>query len=148
MSHPDQSRGGRLLTLSNAAVGGLARLGAAPRACHELTVPGRVSGRVAARPVNVLDSDGRRFVMSPRGTTQWVQNVRAGGAVTLRHGRHSETVRLVELADDAKPDLLREYLRRWGWQVSAFVNGLTADSSDADFHAAAARFPVFEIATA
>lgn len=137
--------GGRLLAVSNRTVGALVRLGAAPRGCHELLVPGRVSGAVTARPVNVLDVDGGRFLLSPRGSTQWVRNVRAGGAVRLRRGRREAAVVLVELDDAAKPPLLRDYLRRWGWQVAAFVDGLTADSSDAELLAAAPRFPVFQI---
>ena len=144
MSQHEKS-GGRLLVASNAAVGGLVRLGAAPRDCHELLVPGRVSGTVSARPVNVLGVDGRRFLLSPRGSTQWVRNVRAGGAVRLRRRRRVQAVTLIELDDAAKPALLRKYLRRWGWQVSAFVDGLTAESSDAELLAAAQRFPMFEI---
>ncbi|WP_120298701.1 nitroreductase/quinone reductase family protein [Gordonia phthalatica] len=140
-----EKRGGRLLAVSNRAVGGLVRVGVAPHDCHELLVPGRVSGDVTARPVNVLDVDGRRYLVSPRGSSQWVRNVRAGGEVRLRRRRSTASVILVELDDEAKPDLLREYLRRWGWQVSAFVDGLTADSPLADLQAAAPRFPVFEI---
>ncbi|WP_347956000.1 nitroreductase/quinone reductase family protein [Gordonia aichiensis] len=142
----DHSAGGRLLPVSNAAVGALIRLGAAPRACRELLVRGRRSERLTARPVNVLVVDGRRYLVSPRGSTQWVRNVRAGGEVFLRRGRRVDPVDLIELDDEQKPDLLRAYLDRWGWQVSAFVDGLTASSTDAEFAAAAPRFPVFECA--
>ncbi|EGD56883.1 hypothetical protein [Gordonia neofelifaecis] len=137
--------GGRLLTVSNAAVGGLVRLGAAPRGCHELSVSGRTSGRITTRPVNVLEWAGHRYLLSPRGDTQWVRNVRVSGEATLRRGRRTEAVELTELADGVKPELIREYLRRWGWQVKAFVDGLTAESSDAELAGAASRFPVFEL---
>ncbi|WP_346076211.1 MULTISPECIES: nitroreductase [Gordonia] len=136
--------GGRLRSAFNAAIGGLVRLGAAPRDCCELLVPGRVSGRVTARPVNVLDVGGERYLVAPRGVTQWVRNVRAGGAATLRRGRRREAVLLSEVDDALKPPLLREYLRRWGWQVKGFVDGLSAESSDVELAAAAPRFPVFE----
>lgn len=136
---------GRLQVLSNAAVGRLVRLGAAPRDCQELLVAGRTSGRVTARPVNVLRIDDARFLLSPRGRTQWVRNVRAGSAVSLRRGRRTEAVALVEVDDAGKPDLIRDYLRKWGWQVSGLVGGLTADSSDDEILAAAPGLPMFEV---
>lgn len=136
--------GSRLLVLANAAVGRLVRMGAAPRDCRELLVVGRVSGRLAARPVNVLHVDGARFLLSPRGQTQWVRNVRAGGAVSLRRAGRTERVVLVELDDARKPELIRAYLRKWGWQVADLVE-VTAASSDGEILAAASALPVFEI---
>ncbi|WP_035719253.1 nitroreductase/quinone reductase family protein [Gordonia shandongensis] len=141
----DVHRGGRLLALSNTLVGGAARLGMAPRYCHELPVAGRVSGRVTARPVNVLDMDGRSYLVAPRGETQWVHNVRVRPDAELRRARTTERVRLVECDDAVKAPLLREYLRRWRGQVAAFVGDLSADSGDAELRAAAPRFPVFEV---
>ena len=35
--------------------------------------------RVAHDPVNLLDHDGQRYLVAPRGTTQWVRNLRAAG---------------------------------------------------------------------
>lgn len=146
MSHTaDPTKTSRMLAVSNAAVGGAARLGLAPRYCHELLVAGRVSGKVTGRPVNVLDVDGRRYLVAPRGETQWVRNVRAAGAADLRRSRRVEHIAPIECDDVVKPALLREYLRRWHSQVAAFVGDLTAESTDDELRAAAPRFPVFEI---
>ncbi|QRY61208.1 nitroreductase family deazaflavin-dependent oxidoreductase [Gordonia sp. PDNC005] len=136
---------GTMFTASNRLVGGLARIGAAPKGVHELRTVGRRTGEVRRTPVNVLDVGGRRFLFSPRGNTQWVRNVRAGGAVGLRRGRRTAAVTLAELDDAAKPEIIRDYLTKWGWQVSDFVCGLTAASSDDEILAVAEGFPVFEV---
>ncbi len=136
---------GALFAASKRIVGGLARIGAAPRAVHELQTVGRRTGEVRATPVNVLDLDGRRYLFSPRGRTQWVRNVRAGGAVALRRGRRVEPIDLLELDDRAKPRIIRAYLAAWGWQVADIVDGLGADSSDDEILAVASGFPVFEV---
>ena len=57
----------------------------------------------------------------------------------------SREVRIAEVADDAKPELLRRYLDRWFWEVKGHVAGLTPGSTDADRRAAAPSIPVFEL---
>ena len=110
-----------------------------------LEVPGRVSGEVRSTPVNVLTVGDRRYLVAPRGTTQWARNVRATGSCDLRVGRRREHVTLVELDDADKPEILRAYLRRWKWEVGQFFEGVGPDSSDAELLAAAPKHPVFEI---
>ena len=51
----------------------------------------------------------------------------------------------VEIDDDAKPDLLQRYLKRWYWEVKGHVAGLTPDSTDHELRAAAPSIPVFEL---
>ena len=48
-----------------------------------LQVRGRKTGRVYAAPVNLLEMAGRRFLVAPRGRTQWVRNAEAAGEVVL-----------------------------------------------------------------
>jgi deazaflavin-dependent oxidoreductase (nitroreductase family) len=110
-----------------------------------LSVPGRVSGEIRSTPVNVLTVDDRRYLVAPRGETQWVLNVRAAGECTLDVGRRSETVRVEELEDQDKPAVLRPYLRRWKWEVGQFFDGVGPDSTDAELLAIASNHPVFEI---
>lgn len=136
---------GRLGTAANKVVGVLTRIGLAPNGCHNLQVPGRASGQPRTTPVNVLDLAGARYLVAARGRTQWVRNVRAGGAVTLRRGRRTESVMLVELGDDRKPELIRAYLTRWAWQVADYDSGLTPDSTDAEILDVASGIPVFAV---
>ena len=112
-----------------------------------LEVPGRLSGERRSTPVNVLAIDERRYLVAPRGTTQWVRNVRAAGVCDLRVGRRVERVEAIEVGDADKPDILRAYLRRWKWEVGRFFDGVGPDSTDDELLAAAAKHPVFEIRT-
>lgn len=110
-----------------------------------LAVRGRVSGEWRSTPVNVLSDQGERYLVAPRGETQWVRNVRAGGEVELRLGRRREAIRVAELKDDVKPPVLREYLRRWGFEVGLFFQGLGADATDDQLRRIAPGYPVFRI---
>ena len=110
-----------------------------------LSVPGRISGEIRSTPVNLLAIDDRRYLVAPRGEAQWVRNVRAAGGCELRVGRRTEEVRLDELADADKPDVLRRYLRRWKWEVGQFFDGVGPDATDEELLAAAPKHPVFAI---
>ena len=110
-----------------------------------LEVRGRTSGELRSTVVNLLDLDGARYLVAPRGETQWVRNLRAAGGGTLRVGRRIETFTAIELADADKPPILRAYLKAWAWEVGKFFDGLKADSPDADIAAAAPGFPAFRI---
>jgi deazaflavin-dependent oxidoreductase (nitroreductase family) len=110
-----------------------------------LSVPGRTSGEIRSTPVNVLTVGERRFLVAPRGETQWVLNVRAAGGCSLRVGRRVESVQVRELDDHTKPEILRPYLRRWKWEVGQFFDGVGPDSSDDELLAIAPNHPVFEI---
>jgi deazaflavin-dependent oxidoreductase (nitroreductase family) len=132
----------------NPIVAGLTRCGVSLWGSRVLSVPGRTSGEIRSTPVNVLTVGEQRFLVAPRGETQWVLNVRAAGGCSLRVGRRVETVRLRELADSDKPDVLRHYVRRWSWEVGQFFDGVGPDSSDDDLLAIAPNHPVFEIVPA
>ena len=71
----------------------LARRGSGPRRTHILSVTGRRSGNEYTVPVNLVERDGARFLVSPYGERAWVQNARASGAVRLTRGKTSETAR-------------------------------------------------------
>ena len=110
-----------------------------------LAVRGRRSGEVRTTVVNLFGHEGERYLLAPRGHTQWVRNLRAAGEGELRLGRRRERFVPVEVADADKPPLIRLYLRKWAWETGAFFDGLKADSPEADIVAAAPGFPVFRI---
>ncbi|MEP6650478.1 MAG: nitroreductase family deazaflavin-dependent oxidoreductase [Lapillicoccus sp.] len=112
-----------------------------------LTVRGRKTGTPQSVPVNLLTLDDERYLVAPRGHTQWVRNVRAAGEAELRVGRRVERVRLVEIPVTNRVPVLRVYLKRWGWEVGRFVEGLTKSSTDAELAAAAPGMPVFRLET-
>lgn len=110
-----------------------------------LAVRGRKSGEVRTTVVNLFEYEGERYLLAPRGHTQWVRNLRATGAGELRLGHRVEPFTPVEIADADKPPLIRLYLRKWAWETGAFFDGLKADSPEAEVAAAAPGFPVFRI---
>lgn len=129
----------------NPLIAGLTRIGISMWGSRILGVRGRVSGELRTTPVNVLTHDGERYLVAPRGITQWVRNVRAAGECELRVGRRREVVEVEELADADKPEILRAYLRRWKWEVGQFFDGVGPDATDAELLAIAAGYPVFRI---
>jgi deazaflavin-dependent oxidoreductase (nitroreductase family) len=129
----------------NGAVAGLTRIGVSVYGSRVLVVRGRTSGQPRSVPVNVLTYDGARYLVAPRGTTQWVRNLRAAGGGDLKLGRRREAFTAVEVADADKPDILRFYLKRWAWEVGAFFDGVDAKASDDDLRRIAPDHPVFRI---
>ena len=75
-----------------------------------------------------LSFNGRRYLVSPRGETQWVRNIRVSRRARLTLGRKTETVRVEEVADREKPPILRAYLKEWAWEVNQFFGGVGAVS--------------------
>ena len=95
--------GGRMDAWTMAAVRWLTEHGVSVLGSRVLTVAGRRSGEPRSVPVNLLDLDGERYLVAPRGNTQWVRNVRAAGTAELRVGRRVERVRLVEVPATERP---------------------------------------------
>jgi len=128
----------RLVRLLTAA--GISVLGS-----RVLEVRGRRSGELRHTPVNLLEFEGARYLVAPRGDTQWARNLRADPNGRLIVGRSGESFTAQELPDEEKPPVLRAYLKRWRLEVAAFFDGVGPDSSDEQLRAAAAKHPVFRI---
>jgi deazaflavin-dependent oxidoreductase (nitroreductase family) len=131
--------------LMNPLIAGLTRLGISFWGSRILEVRGRKSGAPRRNPVNPLTVDGHRYLVAPRGHTQWVRNLRASGEGALLVGSRRETFTAVELHDAAKEPVMRAYLRRWKWEVGQFFDGVGPDSDSADFTRIAADHPVFRL---
>jgi deazaflavin-dependent oxidoreductase (nitroreductase family) len=129
----------------NRLVRRLTRLGVSVAGSRELRVRGRKSGQWRSTPVNPLVVDDVRYLVAPRGTTEWVRNIRVAQAGELRRGWRTEQFRAAEVADDAKVPVLREYLRKWGWEVGQFFEGIDKNATDADLARIAPGFPVFQV---
>jgi deazaflavin-dependent oxidoreductase (nitroreductase family) len=136
----------RTARTANALIGWLAELGISVAGTRALRVRGRKTGKSRGVVVNVLRVDGVDYVVSPRGNTQWVRNVRAAGVVDVGPRWRRRRLRTTEVADPAKADLLKRYLDRWYWEVKGHIAGLTPDSGDDEINAAAPSIPVFALA--
>jgi deazaflavin-dependent oxidoreductase (nitroreductase family) len=130
----------------NRLVSALTTSGVSVYGSRVLEVQGRKSGEWRRTPVNLLRYNGVDYLVSPRGHTQWVKNLRASNQGRLRVGRRTEPFAAVELSDDEKPPLLRAYLKRWKFEVGAFFGGVGPDSSDDELRQIAPDHPVFRIA--
>ena len=131
----------------NPIVAAVTRLGISVMGSRVLRVRGRTSGEWRTTPVNLLTFEGQRYLVAPRGETQWVKNIRKSGSGELQLGRKTEPFRAVEVPDEQKPDLLRAYLKRWKAEVGVFFGGVSAKSSDEDLRRIAPDHPVFRVET-
>jgi deazaflavin-dependent oxidoreductase (nitroreductase family) len=129
----------------NRAVAFMTRHGVSVLGSRVLAVQGRTSGKWRTTPVNLLEHDGRRYLVAPRGEAQWVRNLRAAGNGQLRVGQRVEAFRVRELDPDEKVPVLRAYLRRWKFEVGVFFDGTGPTSSDDELRAIAPRHPAFEV---
>ena len=129
----------------NPTISGLTRAGVSVWGSRELRVRGRTSGEWRAVPVNLLSLEGKRYLVAPRGQTQWVRNLRVAKQGELRVGRRSEAFRATEIADADKTPILRAYLKRWKAEVGVFFGGVSAKSTDDELQGIAADHPVFLI---
>ena len=123
----------------------LMRLGISAFGSRVLAVRGRKSGREYTTPVNPLSREGERYLVAPRGETQWVRNIRASGHGELRLGRNREAIRVEEIPNEQKEPILRDYLKKWKWEVGQFFEGVSADSPPEDLERIAPRHPIFRI---
>jgi deazaflavin-dependent oxidoreductase (nitroreductase family) len=121
------------------------RLGLSMKGARVLAVQGRKSGEWRSTPVNLLTIDGQRYLVAPRGETQWVRNIRVSQVGRLTVGGKTEVVRIEEVPDHEKPPILRAYLKEWAWEVKQFFGGVGADAPGAELARIAPKHPVFRI---
>ena len=129
----------------NPGVALLTRMGISIWGSRILAVRGRTTGQWRTTPVNLLEYEGERYLVAPRGTTQWVRNLRAAGEGELRLGRRVERFLATEIADADKPEILRAYLRRWRAEVGVFFEGVNANASDDKLLRIAPNHPILRV---
>ena len=131
----------------NKAIAGLTSMGVSVLGSRILAVRGRKSGEWRTTPVNLLIIDGQRYLVSPRGQTQWVRNLRVSHQGELRLGRRAEPFTATEVSDDDKPAILRAYLTRWKAEVGVFFGGVGPKSSEAELRRISPDHTVFTVAS-
>ena|ERR1022692_666182 len=143
---PTTPAGRRIGAAFNSFVAALTRHGVSVWGSRVLYVRGRTSGEWRSTPVNPLPYNGRRYLVAPRGHTQWVRNLRVAGGGELRVGKRVERFTATELPDEQKPEILRAYLKRWKFEVGVFFDGVGPDAPDAKLLEIAPGYPVFVLA--
>ena len=122
----------------------LVRLGLIRSHFYVLEVRGRKSGRTISLPVDLLELDGRRYVVCPRGNSNWVVNARAAGEVVLARAMRCRRYVVRELPPDLRPPVLKAYLDRFAVEVQRFFPVPKGSAVEA-FSDLAPRYPVFEL---
>jgi deazaflavin-dependent oxidoreductase (nitroreductase family) len=114
---------------------------------YVVEVRGRKSGRIFSTPIDLLEAGGRRYLVAPRGDTNWVRNARAAGRVTLRRGHQSDDFAVREVGLAERPELLKAYLDRFALTVQRYFP-IPRGSPASEFAPIAERYPVFELTPA
>jgi deazaflavin-dependent oxidoreductase (nitroreductase family) len=109
-----------------------------------LEVRGRKSGKLYSPPINLLKLNGKRYLVAPRGRTQWVRNAEAAGEVTLKKGSSRQRFRLRPIPDADKPEILKGYLDSFKSEVQRYFS-IPAGSPPGAFAGIAASYPAFEL---
>jgi len=130
--------------LFNRCFGFLVGLGLGMKHNYLLEVRGRKSGKVYSNPIDLLELGGKRYLVAPRGRTQWVRNAEAAGEVALKRGSFHRRYRLRAIPDADKPPLLKAYLDSFKPTVQRYFP-VPAGSDAGVFAAIAADYPVFEL---
>jgi deazaflavin-dependent oxidoreductase (nitroreductase family) len=144
-SRPRYQQPGRGTLVFNSAVASLTKMGISVYGSRVLAVRGRKSGEWRTTPVNPLNLEGERYLISPRGNTQWVRNMRVAGGGELRVGRRVERFAATEVPVADRPRVLRAYLKKWKFEVGTFFQGVGPDAPDDKLLAIAPDHPVFRI---
>jgi deazaflavin-dependent oxidoreductase (nitroreductase family) len=118
------------------------KLGISPAGLHLLRVRGRKTGLLRTTPVNLIEHQGRRWLVAPYGEVAWVRNVRAAGQAELLRGSTAERIQLREATTEEAVPVLRAYLRQLKLVVGPYFD-VSPSSPDAAFVAEAPRHPVF-----
>ena len=129
----------------NSIVARMTKMGISVYGSRVLAVRGRKSGEWRTTPVNPLSLDGQRYLIAPRGNTQWVRNMRVAGGGELRIGRRAERFTATEVPVEERPAILRAYLKKWKFEVGMFFQGVGPDDPDEKLLAIAPDHPVFRI---
>ena len=137
--------GGFTKKVFNPLVAFLVKRGVGLKGAAILEVVGRTSGQPRTTPVNPLSLGGERYLLAPRGVTEWVKNIRVSGRGALLTKKGREEFEVEEVPDDAKIPIIRAYLKAWAWEVGAFFEGISVKSSDEEIATVASGFPVFRI---
>jgi deazaflavin-dependent oxidoreductase (nitroreductase family) len=130
--------------LFNRAMGFLVRLGLAPSHMRLLEVRGRKSGKLYTTPVDLLELNGKLYLVAPRGRTHWVRNAEAAGEVVLKRGSTRQSFRLRAIPDSEKPPILEAYLDHFKTEVQRYFSVAAGSPAEA-FAAVAENYPAFEL---
>jgi hypothetical protein len=120
------------------------RIGLIRRHFYVLQVRGRRSGRTISLPVDPIEFQGRRYLISARGDSNWVRNARTAGEVVLVRAMRRRHYAVRELPPGMRSPILKAYLDRFADEVQRFFPVPKGSPVEA-FNDLAPHYPVFEL---
>ena len=91
---------------------------------YTLVVPGRSTGTPQQIPVVPAELDGTKYLVSTRGESEWVRNLRAAGACELRRKRTTERFTAVEVPVGERGPIIDRYRATAGRTVTTYFTKL------------------------
>jgi deazaflavin-dependent oxidoreductase (nitroreductase family) len=136
----------RSLIRMNRVIIWLQRRGLAIGTMRLLTVRGRKTGEPRTTPVSPLNVNGSDYIVGGYAKGDWVKNVRAAGEGILAKGRKQQQVKLIELPENERGAVLREFPVKVPHGVAMMLKvGVVKDGSPEAFEAAAPNMAVFRV---
>jgi hypothetical protein len=87
---------------------------------RKLVVDGRSTGTPETIPVIPVDHQGARYLVSTRGESDWVRNMRAAGGGELYGAGGTEAFRATEVPVEQRPPIIDAYRAKAGRTVEAY----------------------------
>ncbi|MBB4852851.1 deazaflavin-dependent oxidoreductase (nitroreductase family) [Mycobacteroides chelonae] len=98
-----------------------------------LTITKRVSGESQQIPVTTVDVDGIKYLVSTRGESQWVKNIRANPQVTLTVKGATTAYTATEIPVSDRAPIIAAYKPRAGKVVDGYFAQLPDDADHPTF---------------
>jgi hypothetical protein len=143
-STPSYLRPGAVERIFGQLLAFLVRIGVIRAHFYVLEVRGRKSGKTISLPVDPLDLEGKLYLVSARGETNWARNARTEGEVVLARAMRRRRYAVRELPPSMRPPVLKAYLDRFASEVQRFFPVPKGSAVEA-FNDLAPRYPVFEL---
>jgi hypothetical protein len=136
-----------LVKMMNGVFGWLGAMGLMPGGTVQLQVKGRHSGQMRSVAVTWVEHEGQRYLVAPRGNTEWARNVQAAGGEAVLKRRKTEKVRLEGIPVDQRAPIIKAYLKKTAL-VTKREFGIEPDAPMEEFERIAPDHPVFRIVEA
>ncbi|WP_433567102.1 nitroreductase/quinone reductase family protein [Nocardia sp. CA-151230] len=131
----------------------LTSLGSSPEYAVVLEVPGRHSGIIRRTNLVRIEYDGRHYLVSLAGESEWVRNTRAAAGHVVVGRRERRGATLAEVPAAEWPEVIRACLTRAGrkarsWSKTSEARhyfGVSTEPSAEDLARISRQYPVFRI---
>jgi deazaflavin-dependent oxidoreductase (nitroreductase family) len=89
-----------------------------------VAIPGRKSGVMRLTSVIPVTVEGKQYLVSTRGDSDWVLNLKAAGTGELRKGRKSQPFTAIEISGEERDQVIEAYRKKVGMEVNQYFNEL------------------------